>query len=157
MTASGAGFNPTLDNAVTDVKLDINSLVYQKKILKDITADVTLSDGNYDLVATSDNSGMRFRVEGAGTLAPDLYTFDITGNLREIDLHELGISPEVNNGKMDITLRGSASRKNGYIMPTYALTRWNGHRAINIFLCRVRSPRHSSLLSIGSMPAWMPA
>ena len=109
MTASGAGFNPTLDNAVTDVKLDINSLVYQKKILKDITADVTLSDGNYDLVATSDNSGMRFRVEGAGTLAPDLYTFDITGNLREIDLNELGISPEVNNGKMDITLRGSAS------------------------------------------------
>ncbi len=107
--ADGSGFNPTVPSAETTVKMDIRSLVYQKKTLHDITADVTLHDGVYQLVATSDNPGIRFNISGNGTLAPDLYTFDLKGNLKEVDLQTLGLSEDVNSGKGEITLQGSAS------------------------------------------------
>lgn len=107
--ANGAGFNPTLSHATTDVKLDVKSLVYNEETLRDIVADITLRDGNYTLSAVSENPGMQFRLDGNGTLAPDLYTFDVTGNLKNLDLQALGISRDANKGKGDIYIKGSAS------------------------------------------------
>lgn len=109
LKAHGAGFNPTLSNATTNIKVDIQSIGYQKKILHDIVADVTLNNGNYTLAAVSGNPGAEFRIEGNGTLAPDLYTFDVTGTLKDIDLQELGVSEDVNKGNGDIHISGTAS------------------------------------------------
>ena len=107
--AEGSGFNPTLPRAETRVKMDIRTLVYNKKTLRDVSADVTLHDSNYRLTAVSDNTGMRFRIDGTGSLAPDLYTFDLTGDLKEIDLQALGLSETSNSGKGEIAIKGSAS------------------------------------------------
>lgn len=107
--ANGAGFNPTLSHASTDVKLDVKSLVYNKETLRDIVADITLHDGNYTLSAISENPGMQFRLDGNGTLAPDLYTFDVTGNIKNLDLQTLGVSKDANKGKGEISIKGSAS------------------------------------------------
>lgn len=107
--ARGAGFNPTLPHASTDVKVDIQAITYGKKLLHDITADVTLRNGNYTIAATSNNPGVQFRLGGTGTLAPDLYTFNLEGELKDIDLQALGLSPDPNGGKGTITLSGSAS------------------------------------------------
>ncbi len=109
LNARGAGFNPTLPHASTDVKLDINSLVYEKKVLHDIVADVTLHDGAFTINALSKNPGAALRLDGSGTLAPDLYTFDLVSRIDELDLHSLGLSPEENHGKGEIFLTGSAS------------------------------------------------
>lgn len=107
--AHGAGFNPALTHATTDIRLDVKSLVYNKKTLHDIIADVSLRDGEYRIDANSDNTGMKFHLDGYGTLAPDRYTFNLTGDIRDLDLHTLGISGDTNNGKGEIILSGSAS------------------------------------------------
>ncbi len=109
LQAEGAGFNPTLPHADTDIRLDVTSLVYQKKTLRDIVADVTLNDGAYTINAVSANKDADFHIEGAGTLAPDLYTFDLTGHLKYVDLQALGLSPDPNGGKGDLHIKGSAS------------------------------------------------
>lgn len=107
--ARGRGFNPTKPSAGTDVKLDVNSLVYHKQTLRDIVADVSLKDGVYNVNALSGNPDAKFRLDGTGTLAPDLYTFDITAWLDNIDLYALGLTPEANHGKGEIYITGSAS------------------------------------------------
>ncbi|MDE6576712.1 MAG: hypothetical protein K2K58_00870, partial [Muribaculaceae bacterium] len=107
--ANGAGFNPTLPHAATDIQLDLKSLVYQKKTLHDIVADVTLHNGAFTVNALSQNPGARLRLDGSGTVAPDYYTFDLVSKIDELDLKSLGLSPDENHGKGEIFLKGSAS------------------------------------------------
>ncbi|MDE6534358.1 MAG: translocation/assembly module TamB [Muribaculaceae bacterium] len=109
VSAHGAGFNPTKPHAVTDVRLDVASLVYQKKTLRNIVADIGLHDGAYTITALSSNEDADFRVDGSGTLAPDFYTFDLTGRLNRLDLHSLGLTPEANAGSGSLYITGTAS------------------------------------------------
>ncbi|MDE5887358.1 MAG: translocation/assembly module TamB domain-containing protein [Muribaculaceae bacterium] len=109
ISANGAGFNPTLAHAATDIKVDINSLVYEKKTLHDIVADVTLHDGAFTVNALSQNPGAKLRLDGSGTVAPDYYTFDLVSRIDELDLNSLGLTPDANHGKAEIFLKGSAS------------------------------------------------
>ena len=109
LSASGAGFNPTLPDAATDIHLDIKSIEYNHQLLTDITADATLKDGDYSLNISSANDALALKLNCDGTLAPDLYTFDLTAILQNVDLNELGITPEPNNGQGIITLTGNAS------------------------------------------------
>ncbi|MBD5358627.1 MAG: hypothetical protein HDR88_16845 [Bacteroides sp.] len=109
LNAAGAGFDPTKARAYTDVLIDVKSLVYGKQLLHDIKADVTLKDGVYHLSANSNNPDALLSLDATGTIAPDLYTFDVRGYLDNIDLYSLGITPDVNKGKGEIYVEGSAS------------------------------------------------
>lgn len=109
LKAHGAGFNPEKPNASTDIMLDVASVTYMKKELKNIVADVTLHNGAFTINAMSENDAADFHIEGSGTLAKDLYTFDVTGSLANLDLHALGVTSEANHGKGDIHIAGSAS------------------------------------------------
>lgn len=109
LKANGAGFNPSKPHATTDIRLDVASLVYEKQVLRDIVADVALHDGNYTITALSANPDADFRIDGSGTVAPDLYTFDITGTLRNLNLQSLGLTPDANNGKGELYVAGTAS------------------------------------------------
>ncbi|MDO4336208.1 MAG: translocation/assembly module TamB domain-containing protein [Bacteroidales bacterium] len=109
--ARGNGFNPERPRAATDISLDVASLDYNSRTLRDIKADITLHDGVYDINAVSRNDAAYFNIEGSGTVADDLYTFDLAGTLDRLDLHALGITPDVNYGSGGISLKGSASPK----------------------------------------------
>lgn len=109
LVAHGAGFDPTKARAHTDVVLDVKSLVYGKQTLRDIKADVTLKDGVYSITADSKNPDALFSLDGSGTIAPDLYTFDVRAYLDNIDLQSLGLTPDANHGKGEVYLEGSAS------------------------------------------------
>ena len=107
--AKGAGFNPVKAGASTDIRLDILSIYYNSKELKDISADVKLKDHAFALNLDSPNDEINVKLKGDGTLAPDLYTFDITAIIDNVDLEGLGISKDYNSGRAIITLAGSAS------------------------------------------------
>lgn len=107
--ARGNGFNPEKPRAATDIRLDVASIVYNRQTLRDITADISLHDGVYDINAVSRNDAADFHIEGSGTVAADLYTFDLTGTLDRLDLHALGLSPEASHGRGDIVVKGTAS------------------------------------------------
>lgn len=108
--AEGVGFNPLSGHAVTTAEIAVASVEYNKNLLKDIRANVTLAgDGRFDIYAISPNSGLDFDIEGNGTIHPDDYAFDIEARLRDVDLQKLGLSETVNNGKGTIYLKGTAS------------------------------------------------
>lgn len=109
LEANGSGFNPEQPKAFADIVLDLKSLVYGKQTLRDIKADVTLKDGVYNISADSKNSDALFSLTGTGTVAPDLYTFDIRGNLDNVDLYAMGVTSDANHGKGEIYIEGSAS------------------------------------------------
>ncbi len=108
--ADGAGFNPLSGSAVTNAFVRINSIEYNKKILQDIRADITLSpDKNFDIYAVSANPGLNLEVEGNGSIHPDDYKFDLAAHLYDIDLEKLGMSETMSNGKGNIYINGTAS------------------------------------------------
>ena len=109
LTAEGSGFNPTKPKASTDIHLDVNSIVYNKETLTDITADVTLADGVYNVAINSPNEVLHFNLAGKGTLAPDLYTTDLKLVLYKLDLFAMGMSQESSTASGTITLKATAS------------------------------------------------
>ncbi len=108
--ATGAGFNPMSGRAVTDAIVNISAIEYNKQILRDIYADVTLDrQGVLDLVARSQNPGLDFSLDGRGQIHPDDYTFDIRASLRDLNLQMLGLSDSLCQGSGDIWIAGTAS------------------------------------------------
>lgn len=108
--AEGAGFNPLSGSAVTDARVRINSMEYNKREYRNIRADVILHpDNNFDIYAVSANDGLNLELEGNGSIHPDDYVFDIAARIRDLDLRKLGMSPEMNNGKGTIYISGTAS------------------------------------------------
>ncbi len=109
LTAKGAGFDPERPRAHTDIRLDVASLVYHKQTLRNVVADVQLLNGVYSLQAVSKNEFADFNIKGSGTVDPDLYTFNVTGDLTHLDLQQIGITPDKNEGHGQIAIKGSAS------------------------------------------------
>ena len=109
LTAQGAGFNPTKPHASTDIHLDIASIDYNNQTLNDITADVTLENGAYTIDLDSPNDVLRLRLNGGGTLAPDLYTADLKLVVDKFDLFALGMSQDGSTASGTMTLKASAS------------------------------------------------
>ncbi|MCH5225705.1 MAG: translocation/assembly module TamB domain-containing protein [Muribaculaceae bacterium] len=109
LEARGAGFNPTKPNSSTDINLTVKSIEYNKQVLSDITADVTLDKGAYTLVLNSPNDVAHLNVKGNGTLAPDLYTADIKAILTKLDLMALGLSEESSTASGTLTMTATAS------------------------------------------------
>ncbi|MDE6409435.1 MAG: translocation/assembly module TamB [Muribaculaceae bacterium] len=108
--ADGAGFNPINGKAVTNANVLISAIEYNKRRFNNIRADVTLRpNGNFDLIASSPNAGLDFDIDGTGSIHPDNYVFDITADIRDLNLRQIGMTDSVNNGHGKIYLAGSAS------------------------------------------------
>ena len=109
LQAEGAGFNPTKKGAATDISFDLKSLDYNNTTYRNINADVRLNNGVFDAAITSKNDGLDFALRGNGSLAPDLYSFDIDASIKKIDLLALDLSKESENVSGDILLKGVIS------------------------------------------------
>lgn len=110
VSAEGAGFNPLSGTAVTDASVHVATVEYQRKTYRDIRADITLHpDKVFDIYAVSSNPGLDFELDGNGSIHPDDYVFDIDAKIHSLDLQEIGLSEEMNNGKGNISVRGTAS------------------------------------------------
>lgn len=107
--ADGAGFNPLRPGSSTDLQLDISRLEYNNINLKDVTGNVSLHNGEFELDLDSRTPALNGTITGYGTIAEDDYSFDITANLIDVDLVVLGFSKTSNNGAADIHVSGTAS------------------------------------------------
>lgn len=107
--AEGHGFNPLSGTAVTDAVVDISSIEYNKRNLRDIHLDATIvGTGEFNLIASSPNPGLDFDLEGTGMIQKDDYTFDITARLRDLNIEQLGLTDSLCCGSGDITIKGNA-------------------------------------------------
>lgn len=107
--ANGRGFNPLSGTAVTDAIVNISSIQYNRRDLRDIFLAVNLSNaGDLVLQASSPNPGLDFDLNGSGTIHKDDYIFDIAANMRDVNLQALGISDSLCYGSGYIAVQGSA-------------------------------------------------
>lgn len=107
--ARGAGFNPEKKGAHTDIKLNLDNLVYNHQSLKDIDLIATLENGAFTIDANSFSSPLNFNIAGKGAISDDLYQADLVAELRNIDLKALGMSDTTNYGSGKIHIFGNAS------------------------------------------------
>lgn len=109
LTAEGAGFDPTLPKASSDIFLNIASIEYNDKTLNDITAKVTLDKGLYDIALHSPNDILKIDINANGSIEPDLYKADLQANISNIDLFALGLTAENSTVSGLIDLNATAS------------------------------------------------
>lgn len=107
--AKGRGFNPLDGKAVTDAVVNISSIQYKHREFRDINLSVNLSNvGDLILRASSPNAGLDFDINGSGSIHKDDYVFDITADLRDINLQSIGLSDSICYGNGNFTIRGMA-------------------------------------------------
>ena len=133
LKADGAGFNPTKPHASTDINLDIASIVYMKKELRDIIADVSLHDGAFDINAVSKNEAADFHPEGSGTIAPDLYTFNLFGEMKRLDLQASVCRPKPTTDVPTSTSPARRVLRNGSTTSIFAPTASNAPPKQSVF------------------------
>lgn len=121
LQARGAGFNPEAKGAATDIRAFLDLLQYNYKTLRDIRADIQLHDGAFSLDLNSPNPDADLTLAAVGTLAPDLYGFDVDADVRNLNLEALGLSPTPNGGSIRGRIKGTASPK-----------RWNYDLALDL-------------------------
>lgn len=106
LAATGAGFNPEIPSARTDIRLDLDRVRYNGHLISDIRARVGLEQGAFTIDADSRNAAADLALTGSGRLEPDNYRFDITADVRHFDLHTLGITDSVCNGSVTLSAKG---------------------------------------------------
>ena len=103
----GNGFNPFSTKTALRAQLELQRIVYNEAIIKDIALNASLRDGKAHVVFNSDMKPveMRLAVDGAvNTTGLDLM---IDGNIRQFDLHALGLTDSAST----LSSRFSASIK----------------------------------------------
>lgn len=109
LSAEGAGFNPEIRGAHTDIRLDLASARYNGLDIKDITLLATLRDEDFTVKANSPNPLLSFDIVGNGKISDNFYQADLTADIKHVDLMALGLSETKNEGSGKIHLNGSAS------------------------------------------------
>lgn len=109
VSAHGSGFNPEKPSAHTLVNLDIERIEYNDHDLRNITADVRLADGKFDIQLDSPNPVFDAFLTASGTISPGVYTFDVDADIRNANLEELGLSETPNGGAARLRASGKAA------------------------------------------------
>ena len=80
--AVGRGFNPVSGHALTDAKVRIDGIEYQKHHYRDIRLDAMLDpDGRLTVVGGSVNPGLNFDIDGSGIIRTDDYNVDLRAEM----------------------------------------------------------------------------
>lgn len=102
LKAKGAGFNPTLPRAHTDFDINVASISYNGKLLRNITAGGTLAGSRYTLELNSPNEDMNLNAHIVGTLKPDDYCAEGLLKIYNADLQAFGLMEEQCYGAADL-------------------------------------------------------
>ena len=109
LSATGRGFNPLSGTALTDARLRIDAIEYNRRRYDDIRLDALLhDDGNLQVLLSSANPGLNLDLSGSGTIHPDDYTVDLQADIRDLNLRQLGLTDSLCQGSGRIFLAGNA-------------------------------------------------
>lgn len=102
LNAKGAGFNPTLPKAHTDIDVKVASVVYDHKLLRNITLTGLLAGNRYSVDLDSPNEDMNVNAHIVGTLNPDNYCAEGLLRIYNADLYAFGLMEETCYGSADL-------------------------------------------------------
>lgn len=103
LKATGAGFNPVVAGAHTQVALDVAHIDYQKMALRDVRLNATLAHHDFTLDLDSPNENANLSAHISGSIKPDNYCAQGMLKVYNADLKALGFSEDTNYGSADLS------------------------------------------------------
>lgn len=113
---TGEGLDPFHEGTALTADMDIRHLVYMDHDLDNITVIATLAGGMANFSANSANSQADFTLSGAGNLLGDTLRFNIDGDVRNLDLYALKLSPEVSEGSVKFSASAEVAADGSYAL-----------------------------------------
>lgn len=107
--AHGRGLNPSSPDMTLAADAVIHHVTYDSRPYHDIHAWANLDKGKVQGGLVSLNTYADFDIELNGSIADDNYTFDIDGDIRELNLVGLNLSPTESRGSMNLHAAGTAN------------------------------------------------
>lgn len=102
----GRGYNPMLASTSIDADMKVASIHYNKNDYKNIALDLSLHGGEATGKLTSANPGADATALFTALLEGDTVRYDLTANLRDVNLLTLGLSDSVCAGRGDLHSSG---------------------------------------------------
>ncbi len=127
VTAKGQGLNFFSPSTSLDAMVDLHHIEYLGNVLSNIKLDARLADGDGHIEINSNNPGAELEAMLNARIAGDTLNYDLDADLRKIDLKQLNLVPDRNEGSLVLTSRGSYGIKSGDIDARAGITNliWN--------------------------------
>ncbi len=107
--AKGHGLDPMKRTAATDAHVSRDRVRYKGRTYSDVTLDATLSEGNAHAMIVSNNPDAVFNADLDAIIDANGYKWTLDGDIADLDLRAIGISPTSNGGSLSIAGEGSIS------------------------------------------------
>lgn len=104
--ANGRGYNPLKHGAQTDIKLDVDNIVYNGIHYREIYLDATLANGEAEGCLISHNPGADVDIDFTAQLAHESYDIVLDGDIQELNLRALGLTDSICNGSLAMHING---------------------------------------------------
>ena len=118
----GRGYDPMSPLTSIDAKIDVTAVEYQKVTYSDLRATARLDSGKIDATVVSMNRDADFDLALTGELGKDAYEARFTGNVRNLDLMGLKMSPSMSKGSFSIEGSGKMLPRQNVIDADVAVT-----------------------------------
>lgn len=107
LTADGSGYNPLRPGTRMNTDVHLSSIALNDRTLVNTSLKAQIIDSYAEGYLTSANPGADLDVQFKARLDSGYYRGDVTGDIRDLNLHTLGLSETPNGGHM--TLKGHGS------------------------------------------------
>lgn len=108
----GHGYDVYNPNTAIDATVHLGNLEYNKELYNDVTADVHLNRGKFDVKMLSKNNYCDVDMQANGIFKKNYYQFAMQSNVNYIDLKALKLSDTESSGQGQITAYGEIDLKN---------------------------------------------
>lgn len=98
----GRGYDPLSPRTSIDARIDVTAVEYQKVTYSDLRLWAQLDSGNVDAGLMSMNHDANFDLTVAGAISKDTYEARFEGDVRNLDLMGLKMSPTMSKGSFAI-------------------------------------------------------
>lgn len=103
----GHGLDFMSSRSALDATVNVKHIEYDGRIYSGISLDASLADGNAKAMLRSDNHVADLAVNVTGTLSDTLYTWNLDGDIRHMDLRALGFADTTMQGGVRLISSGS--------------------------------------------------
>ncbi|MDE5786743.1 MAG: hypothetical protein K2H98_09445, partial [Duncaniella sp.] len=104
--AKGRGLNFFSPKTTLDASVDLHHIEYLDNVLRDIRLDAMLNDGVGQAHILSANPGAEVDASLNATISGDTLRYDLDADLRNINLKQLNLTADRNEGSLVITSKG---------------------------------------------------
>ncbi|MCH4155311.1 MAG: translocation/assembly module TamB [Muribaculaceae bacterium] len=132
-SVKGHGYDPLKKSTAIDAVMNIVGIRYNNQDYTNVSGTVKLVSNHFDVNMASANTNCDFTLKGNGVISNNHYIFDLTSDIRDLNLKALRFSPTTSNGQGHIVASGDFDLKRQIYMGSVDLTDFNWSLPDNYF------------------------